>query len=160
MGIYTQFSAVYWQHTQNPVNPNIFQYIFSPLTSNLSRTDTLRVESDAGLDARGPLTPSSRFSLLASVSITAASHLQHSGRTVTVSITAASHLEHGGRAATVTEGNSAGNEERTIVTDTELQVIKSGDGHPECVHNPISLPDTAPWLGKSPCSPPHLRAQH
>lgn len=43
-----------------------------PLTSSLSLTDTLRVESEAAADVRDPLRPSSRFSLLASVSITAA----------------------------------------------------------------------------------------
>ena len=42
------------------------------LTSSLSFTDTRRVESEAVTDARDPLRPSSRFSLLASVSITAA----------------------------------------------------------------------------------------
>lgn len=57
--------------------PTTFQCkLLSPLTSSLSRTDTLRVESEAGLDVRGPLTPSSRFSLLASVSITAAFSLE------------------------------------------------------------------------------------
>lgn len=47
-----------------------------PLTSSLSLTDTLRVESEAAADVRDPLRPSSRFSLLASVSITAAFSLQ------------------------------------------------------------------------------------
>ena len=42
------------------------------LTSSLSLTDTRRLESEAVADARDPLRPSSLFSLLASVSITAA----------------------------------------------------------------------------------------
>lgn len=46
-------------------------WMTSPLTSSLSLTDTLRVESEAVADVRDPLRPSSRFSLLASVSITA-----------------------------------------------------------------------------------------
>lgn len=47
-----------------------------PLTSSLSLTDTRRLESEAVADARDPLRPSSRFSLLASVSITAAFSLK------------------------------------------------------------------------------------
>lgn len=51
-----------------------------PLTRSLSLTDTLRVESEAVAGVRDPLRPSSRFSLLASVSITATYPARQTGR--------------------------------------------------------------------------------